>query len=134
MLIVMLALLAGCAGPPRSGGWWNALEIAGRAPLRAEEVMRVTALTETAERTVNVVQVRGTVKSHRHRRSDETVTLLRGSGAFALGGQSRKAGPGDVIFIPRGTPHSYSHEGEGESILVSVFTPRFRPGDRVFAP
>ncbi len=38
--------------------------------------------------------------------------VLRGRGRIELGGEVHEVGPGDVVFIPAGVPHSYVSVGE----------------------
>ena len=38
--------------------------------------------------------------------------VLRGRGRIELGDEVHEVGPGDVVFIPAGVPHSYASIGE----------------------
>lgn len=44
---------------------------------------------------------------HVHHTSDETFCILEGRMRFLIGGQVYDAGPGDVVFAPRGIPHAF---------------------------
>jgi mannose-6-phosphate isomerase-like protein (cupin superfamily) len=44
---------------------------------------------------------------HRHPSYDETFFICQGSYDFRLDGELLRLGPGDVIFVPRGTPHGF---------------------------
>lgn len=44
---------------------------------------------------------------HIHEREDEIFHLLAGEFTFKHGDAEVKKGPGDVIFIPQGTPHTF---------------------------
>jgi mannose-6-phosphate isomerase-like protein (cupin superfamily) len=44
---------------------------------------------------------------HVHHDSDETFQILEGNMRFMIGDQIRDAGPGDVVFAPKGIPHSF---------------------------
>jgi quercetin dioxygenase-like cupin family protein len=44
---------------------------------------------------------------HIHEREDEIFHLLAGSFTFRQGETDVRKGPGDVIFIPKGTPHTF---------------------------
>jgi quercetin dioxygenase-like cupin family protein len=48
------------------------------------------------------------VSGHIHTDRDETFYVLEGELTFLIDGQARIARPGDVLFIPRGTPHEFS--------------------------
>lgn len=44
---------------------------------------------------------------HIHEREDEIFHLLAGEFTFRQGDEEVKKGPGDVIFIPKGVPHTF---------------------------
>ena len=43
---------------------------------------------------------------HVHENEDELFYVLEGEHVFQVGDQDHRAGPGDVVFAPRGVPHS----------------------------
>src|SRR5262249_32274188 len=47
------------------------------------------------------------VPAHIHTDQDETFYILAGEIAFRVAGAARTARPGDVVFVPRGTPHEF---------------------------
>jgi quercetin dioxygenase-like cupin family protein len=48
------------------------------------------------------------VPPHVHADQDETFYILEGALAFRIDGRACTARPGDVVFVPRGTPHEFS--------------------------
>lgn len=58
---------------------------------------------------------------HRHESYDETFIVLEGTFVFRLGEERLEAGPGDTVFVPRGTAHSWTNVGAetGRQILIS---------------
>ncbi|MEO6030361.1 MAG: cupin domain-containing protein, partial [Burkholderiaceae bacterium] len=48
---------------------------------------------------------------HRHPTYDETFIICEGHYEFQLDGKMLSLGPGDVVFVPRGTPHSFMSMG-----------------------
>ena len=58
---------------------------------------------------------------HRHPTYDETFVICEGQYDFRLDGKLLKLGPGDVIFVPRGTPHGFVNVGPvvGRQIIIS---------------
>ena len=44
---------------------------------------------------------------HVHHTTDETFHILEGKMRFLVGDQIHDAGPGDVVFAPRGIPHTF---------------------------
>jgi quercetin dioxygenase-like cupin family protein len=53
---------------------------------------------------VGVVEITN-VARHRHNRTDELIYVISGSGTATLGTKSYEIKPGDLIVLPRGTPH-----------------------------
>ena len=58
---------------------------------------------------------------HRHATYDETFIICEGHYDFRLNDKLLKLGPGDVVFVPRGTPHSFVSVGPevGRQIIIS---------------
>ena len=58
---------------------------------------------------------------HRHPTYDETFIIVEGCYDFRLDGKLLKLGPGDVVFVPRGTPHGFVSTGPdvGRQIIIS---------------
>jgi mannose-6-phosphate isomerase-like protein (cupin superfamily) len=58
---------------------------------------------------------------HRHPTYDETFIICEGRYDFRLDGKLLKLGPGDVVFVPKGTPHGFVSTGPevGRQIIIS---------------
>jgi mannose-6-phosphate isomerase-like protein (cupin superfamily) len=58
---------------------------------------------------------------HRHATYDETFIICEGRYDFRLAGKLLKLSPGDVVFVPRGTPHGFVSTGPevGRQIIIS---------------
>jgi len=58
---------------------------------------------------------------HRHPTYDETFIICEGHYDFRLDGQLLKLSAGDVVFVPRGTPHGFVSTGPeaGRQIIIS---------------
>ncbi|MRG95531.1 cupin domain-containing protein [Polyangium spumosum] len=109
----------------------NARDVVEKNPIGPDEKTKLVPLFENADHTVNVIQTRGAVPAHYHAEHDELVVILEGSGTFTVEGQTRVVKAGDVQVIPRGAVHSYVHDGPGVTVVVSTFSPRFDPKDRI---
>ena len=59
---------------------------------------------------------------HVHSREDEAMYVLEGQIRFPVGGDEFVAGPDTWVWQPRGVPHAFKVESEGERALV-IFTP-----------
>jgi mannose-6-phosphate isomerase-like protein (cupin superfamily) len=58
-----------------------------------------------------------------HHDHDETVYILEGARVMRVGEESAHAGPGSIVFIPRGTAHSHRNVGPGPHRAMVLFTP-----------
>ena len=58
---------------------------------------------------------------HRHPTYDETFIICEGHYDFRLDNKLLKLGPGDVVFVPRGTPHGFVSTGPevGRQLIIS---------------
>ncbi len=129
------AVVAGLAGwlvPPRTdpGDQARIYECSGAPGPAAGESDTAVAVGGYESASVRHLRVTEGVKTHFHRRHDETVTVLSGSGRIRLGDETRVVTAGTVVLIPRGMPHSLVVTGEVVE-AVSVFSPAFDGKDRV---
>ena len=61
---------------------------------------------------------------HLHRDEDEAWYVLEGKLGFRVGDDEVEAAPGEAVFVPRGTPHSYWNAGDGRTRYLLVMGPR----------
>jgi mannose-6-phosphate isomerase-like protein (cupin superfamily) len=59
---------------------------------------------------------------HVHHREDETFWILEGDVRIEVAGTVVDAGPGDVVFGPRGVPHRYT-VGDAGCRMLFILTP-----------
>jgi quercetin dioxygenase-like cupin family protein len=86
-------------------------------PGEAEAIWHLGSLVEIAldgRRTVGALALvvsegpRGMASPpHVHAREEETFIVLEGEVAFTIGGATTVAGPGTVVYAPRGIPHHF---------------------------
>jgi quercetin dioxygenase-like cupin family protein len=60
---------------------------------------------------------------HYHENEDECFVVKEGRLSFLSGGEWKEAGPGDVIFTPRGTIHTYKNMGESRATMLFTALP-----------
>jgi mannose-6-phosphate isomerase-like protein (cupin superfamily) len=63
-----------------------------------------TKILAAADGATVQVQI-GTVGKHLHANANEIQYIVQGQGQFWLGDSFKDVGPGDLIIIPKGTPH-----------------------------
>src|SRR5215467_217079 len=72
---------------------------------------------------IEAVAKRGNVPPpHIHRREDETFYVLEGEMTFSVGGQTIKATPGTMVYLPRDVAHSFVIDSEQLRALI-LLTP-----------
>ncbi len=59
---------------------------------------------------------------HVHTREDEIWYVIEGELSFKIGGRTAKAGPGTLVFAPRGVPHQYI-VSKAQARYLLIFTP-----------
>jgi quercetin dioxygenase-like cupin family protein len=78
-------------------------------------------------RVETIVQSDGFVAAaHVHPAQTERFEILDGTVGFLLGGKTLTAEPGDVAFVPSGTPHRFWNAGSGEARFVCEIRPALR--------
>lgn len=60
---------------------------------------------------------------HRHSREDETFYVLAGELAVQLGDETAVVTPGELLRIPRGTPHAFVNRGPAPLTALVLLTP-----------
>ncbi len=89
--------------------------------------LRSRTLVATPDGTVGVQS--GNVARHFHADADEIQLILAGSGSFWLADREVQVKPGDLVIIPRGTPHAGSRATEGRFRALAIKLPPQRAGD-----
>ena len=71
----------------------------------------------------------GPVPKHLHANANEIQYILEGTGTIWLGDQQVKVKPGDLVIIPKGTPHAGT-KPDGRTIkAIAIKTPPQAPDD-----
>jgi len=60
---------------------------------------------------------------HTHRHEDEYSYVLEGRVGLQLGDEVIEAGPGDLVFKPRGVPHAFWNAGDEPARLLEIISP-----------
>ena len=65
----------------------------------------------------------GDAPPHIHHREDESFYVVDGEFEFSRDGETIKAGPGSLVYVPRGRLHAFENVGEGRGTLLLSQTP-----------
>ena len=60
---------------------------------------------------------------HTHHNEDEYSYVLQGRFGVQLGDEVLEAGPGDLLFKPRGVPHAFWNAGDDPARLLELISP-----------
>ena len=63
------------------------------------------------------------IRDHVHARHEESFVVLEGRYEVRVGEDIIVAAPGDYVFIPRGTPHTYRNAGPEPARLLNIMSP-----------
>lgn len=92
--------------------------------------LALTFLLDAADTAGNLVAFEFAVPSrarvpapHFHRDVDEAVYGLEGALTTVVDGRSQTVGPGDAVFVRRGSVHHHENRGEGLARALIVMTP-----------
>ena len=107
--------------------------IADQLPDGEYENIHVKKLDDDPLTTTYLIWVKETVREHHHAEHTEVVYVFEGEGLMTLGEQEQKIGPGDYVFVPKGTLHSVQVLSEEPMKVMSIQTPQFDGSDRIFS-
>lgn len=79
-----------------------------------------------------VIFVKKEVKLHKHASHTEHVYILDGEGEMRIGENSIKIKKGDIVPIPKNTPHSLKVTSTFPAKILSIQAPLFDGKDRIF--
>ena len=60
---------------------------------------------------------------HTHKNEDEYTYVLEGRVGLQLGDEVIEAGPGDLVFKPRGVPHAFWNAGDEPARMLEIISP-----------
>lgn len=60
---------------------------------------------------------------HRHALHDEGFYVISGLLRFTVGGRVHDAGPGTLVMVPPGVPHTFANPGDEPAHSLTTFTP-----------
>lgn len=121
MLMLLVALTAAPAQAPQAAAPAAVIRRAGDAAgsIGVGQVGYLTPPEAGAMGQVLLIEGPGyRTPIHVHHRTDESFYVLSGRLTLHVDGQTRVLGPGDYVFIPRGTPHAQGNQGEEPSRLL----------------
>ena len=106
---------------PGEGAWIHQQETGGHPPLLLEGAASDGVLTVIEA--VRAAGEPGGPRLHRHDWFDEIFYVVEGEVIFESGDGPFTAGPGTLVYAPRGSPHGWASTGRLRSRVLVVCTP-----------
>ena len=110
----------------------DALDGATIGPILPGTELRSKPLVMTENALVVVQQ--GNTPKHFHTSNDAVQYVIAGTGTIWLGDQQRQIKPGDLIVIPKGTPHAGTVATSGTFKAIAIKIPPQAAGDVHLVP
>ena len=79
-----------------------------------------------------IIWVKKSVRLHKHVEHTEHVYVLEGSADMQIGNEKMSIVKGDLLIIPKNTPHSLTVTSREALKVISFQSPQFLGKDRVF--
>ena len=76
----------------------------------------------------------GNVPKHMHPNTNEFQYIVEGTGTIWLGDKEVRVKPGDLVIIPKGTPHGGTKPDSGVFKAIAIKTPPQGPDDTKMLP
>ncbi len=102
-----------------------------RSPLPPDQAFRLVEVGRDAHTSHHLAWIRDREVPHRHDRHDLFVVIVRGHGGMRLGGEERPVGEGSILYIPRGTVHTFRNASDAPAVAYAVYAPAFDGQDRI---
>ena len=97
----------------------------------AENISNQHLFTDSSRVSSFFIQIKKSVKAHKHETHSEHVFVIEGEGNMELGNTTFTIKAGDLIFIPANTFHSVKTTSKKPLKVVSVQAPFFDGKDRI---
>ena len=111
----------------------NAAEIFSPSSLKTEKGnsgIQIQKLSETEDVSCFLLCIHEDIKLHKHEIHSEHVMVVKGKAKMILGENEIRIRKGDLIFIPRNTPHSVTLLSK-ELKVISIQAPSYDGKDKV---
>lgn len=92
-----------------------------RAPLVGSDALRIVLLRMGQDEEPH--------RPHRHPGADEAMLVMEGRGTFTVGTQAFAAGPGSLVYVPRGVIHRIQVTGPEPLAWLSIVAPNLDASD-----
>ena len=96
------------------------------------DYFKYSVLAETETGSIELIRLDEKIPMHMHPKENHFVFVYKGRAKGTVGNVNAEVGPGQLVAIPAGVPHSFERIGDSPVEIVLFSTPPFTPGDTVF--
>ncbi len=93
---------------------------------------KYSVLAEADTGGVELIRVDDKIPMHIHPKENHFVYIYKGRAKGTVGSITAEVGPGQLVAIPAGVPHSFERIGDTPVELILFSTPPYMPNDTVF--
>jgi mannose-6-phosphate isomerase-like protein (cupin superfamily) len=117
----------GVTGVPatQTGTAWTPCPGSGTSVTVEVDAHHIPATAESTGGAFSIIEEINPVNApmHLHERHDELFYVLEGDHVFTVGDIEHEAGPGDLVFGPRGVPHAQRRVIPRTGRILTMFSP-----------
>ncbi len=96
------------------------------------DYFKYAVLAETESGSIELIRLDEKIPMHMHPKENHFVFVYKGKAKGTVGNVNAEVGPGQMVAIPAGVPHSFERIGDAPVEIILFSTPPFTPGDTVF--
>ena len=96
------------------------------------DYFKYTILAQTDTGSIELLRLDDKIPMHLHPKENHFVYIFKGRAKGTVGDVTAEVGPGQLVAIPAGVPHSFERIGDTPVEIILFSSPPFVPGDTVF--
>lgn len=93
------------------------------------DYFKYTVLAETETGSIELIRLDEKIPLHKHENENHFVFVHKGRAKGIVGDLSAEVGPGQLVVIPAGVPHSFERVGDTPVEILLFSSPPFVPKD-----
>src|SRR3989338_4457121 len=93
---------------------------------------KATVLSEVETGGVQLLRFDGLIPKHMHVKENHFVYIYKGRAKGTVGDVTSEVGPGNLVVIPAGIPHSFERIGDTPVEIILFSTPPFVQNDTIY--
>ena len=96
------------------------------------DYFKYAILAETETGSIELIRLDEKIPLHKHPKENHFVFVYKGRAKGTVGSVNAEVGPGQLVAIPAGVPHSFERIGDSPVEIILFSTPPFMPKDIVW--